>query len=129
MIESLFVLADILEKREYYRGTHIHRLLRNNCSRSPPGDDGPSLDPWANRGPATNMGNTEISNVVLLTVGSPTQRADLSTEPTVEQRRVIERFGSISEAHASTLRARDRDEAEPKFDTNCERRLGALGYR
>lgn len=58
----------------------------------------------------------------------PTQQKDLSIDPTTEEQRLIEQFGSIVESHASTLRNRERDTADD-IDNEIETRLEALGYR
>ncbi|USZ67481.1 sulfatase [Halorussus salilacus] len=60
----------------------------------------------------------------------PDQQEDLSTDPTAEQRRVIERFGRLAEGHAAALR--DRTESatdDDDIDAGLEARLEALGYR
>ena len=61
----------------------------------------------------------------------PTQQTDLSADPTEEQRDVIERFASIAEEHADTLRDRDGDGVADDLagDDDLRARLEALGYR
>jgi len=59
----------------------------------------------------------------------PTQHDDLSTDRTAEERRVIERFGSIVDDHVSSLHERTGGVADESMDEDLEDRLEALGYR
>ncbi|NHN65742.1 sulfatase-like hydrolase/transferase [Haloarcula sp. JP-Z28] len=59
----------------------------------------------------------------------PTQQDDLSADPTTEERRVIERFESIIDDHAATLRDRAGETATGDVDDDLGARLSALGYR
>ena len=72
---------------------------------------------------------TEGMNELYYRPTDPTQQSDLSADPTVKQRRVVERFASIVEAHASTLRDRTGERTDADVDDDLERRLEALGYR
>jgi arylsulfatase A-like enzyme len=58
-----------------------------------------------------------------------TQQDDRSTEPTEEEQRVIDRFGSIVDDHVSTLREGAREVASKGIDEDLENRLDALGYQ
>ncbi|ELY75174.1 sulfatase [Natrinema pallidum] len=61
----------------------------------------------------------------------PRQQTNLATEPTPEQRDVIESLAPVATAHANTLRDPD-DEAtadDEGVDEDLEARLSALGYR
>ncbi|GAB7011093.1 hypothetical protein JCM31271_30360 [Halorubrum trueperi] len=59
----------------------------------------------------------------------PTQQDDRSADPTTEERRVIERFGSIVDDHAATLRGQAGETATGNVDDDLGARLSALGYR
>ena len=59
----------------------------------------------------------------------PTQQDDLSADRTTEERRVIERFESIVDDHAATLRDRAGETATGDVDDDLGARLSALGYR
>jgi len=69
----------------------------------------------------------------------PTQQADLSADPTPDQRRVVERFARIADEHAATLDAGEAAGAEAEEgngagdsddpDDGLEAHLEALGYR
>lgn len=59
----------------------------------------------------------------------PTQQDDRSADPTTEERRVIERFGSIVDDHAATLRDQAGETAPGDIDDDLGARLSALGYR
>ena len=59
----------------------------------------------------------------------PGEQTDRSADGGAEERRVLDRFGSIAEAHARTLRSQDGDGTGRDVDEDLEHRLEALGYR
>jgi arylsulfatase A-like enzyme len=59
----------------------------------------------------------------------PTERDDRSGDPTDEERRVIEEFAAVVDAHADAIRGRECAAADADVDDDLETRLEALGYR
>jgi arylsulfatase A-like enzyme len=70
----------------------------------------------------------ERSHELYYRPSDPTQQEDLSTDPTDAACGVIERFGSVADAHAGTLRERAGGTTDD-VDDDLEARLTALGYR
>ncbi|WP_226005591.1 sulfatase [Natrinema salinisoli] len=59
----------------------------------------------------------------------PLQQTNLATDPTPEQRDVIESLAPVVAAHASMIRDAEPTEEDGDVDEDLEARLSALGYR
>ena len=59
----------------------------------------------------------------------PTQQTDLSVEPNAEEQRIIERFSTLVDEHATMLGEIESSSAGERVDDDLEAQLEALGYR
>jgi arylsulfatase A-like enzyme len=78
----------------------------------------------------TYIENVDTGDIELYDrAADPTEQRDLSTDPTADRQRVLDRFERIAADHATVLRRRDGHPSDGPVDEDLEARLSALGYR